>query len=164
MYRIYKYINKYVTIRVPSTVDIASPSIYRGTLLHIMHVLNILLNAFTYACLFYFFRTSTATGSSSYCLDPAVVAFVSDFRHSQSVSQIRIRFWSFFIWGNSTRHFRSHWIKGKSKLNCPKAAAEIYDLFVLSDQTKYPPLHNSLLLLLLVNSLCVLSFARKHPL
>lgn len=39
--------------------------------------------------------------------------------------------------GNSTRHFRSHWIKGKSKLNCPKAAAEIYDLFVLSDQTKF---------------------------
>lgn len=61
---------------------------------------------------------------------PVLAACLFRFRNSQSW----IRF-GHFSFGNSTRHFRSHWVKGKSKLNCPKAAAEIYDLFVLSDQT-----------------------------
>jgi len=96
------------------------------------HVLNILLIAFTYACP----PISLFLTSSTFRCVPRCCRF--RIRHSQS--ETRIRFWSFFIRANSTRHFRSHWIKGKSKLNCPKAAAEIYDLFVLSDQTQYSPI------------------------
>lgn len=60
----------------------------------------------------------------------AVVAFVSAIRrhspfataHPAAVSSIfprfSPRFPSDFFW-NCTRDFRSHWIKGKSKLNCP---------------------------------------------
>lgn len=121
-------------IRMHSIVDTCQvSSIYRATLLPCctsaessVSVISCVCSYCIYLCCYFFFF--------SYFL---YVCPVFRFRNSQS----RIRF-GHFSFSNSTRHFRSHWVKGKSKLNCPKAAAEIYDLFVLSDQTGPPP-HSS---------------------
>lgn len=62
----------------------------------------------------------------------AIVAFVSAvIRHCPSGSSFppifllfSFLFFFFFLELNCTRDFRIHWIKGKSKLNCPRGCSE----------------------------------------
>lgn len=137
-------------IRMHSIVDTCQvSSIYRAALLPCctsaessVSVISCVCSHCIYLCCcfcFFFFISYFIYAS------PFLAACLFRFRNSQS----RIRF-GHFSFGNSTRHFRSHWVKGKSKLNCPKAAAEIYDLFVLSDQTGSPS-HSSPFLALTID-------------